>query len=29
MKQTNLEKLYTSIETLTDMGIELPDEVLR
>ena len=29
MKQTNLEKLYTSIETLTGMGIELPEEVLR
>lgn len=29
MKQTNLEKLYTSIETLTDMGIELPDGVLK
>ncbi len=29
MKQTNLEKLYTSIETLTGMGIDLPDEVLK
>lgn len=29
MKQTNLEKLYTSIETLTGMGIDLPEEVLR
>ncbi len=29
MKQTNLEKLYTSIETLTNMGIELPEEVLK
>ncbi len=29
MEQTNLEKLYASIETLTDMGIELPEDVLR
>lgn len=29
MKQTDLEKLYSSIETFTNMGIDLPEDVLR